>query len=174
MSTPHITLNQINTLPHAQAVALLTGLYEHSDWIAAQALDERPFASAAALKHAMVKVLHDAGREPQLALVRAHPELAGKAMVSQSLTAESAHEQAKAGLTHCSAQEFAHIQQLNASYNTKFGFPFILAVRGPRGTGLNKQQIIQTFERRLHNHPDYELAECLRNIHRIVEIRLND
>ena len=174
MSTPHITLNQINTLPHAQAVALLTGLYEHSDWIAAQALDERPFASAAALKHAMVKVLHDAGREPQLALVRAHPELAGKAMVSQSLTAESAHEQAKAGLTHCSAQEFAHIQQLNASYNAKFGFPFILAVRGPRGTGLNKQQIIQTFERRLHNHPDYELAECLRNIHRIVEIRLND
>ena len=98
MSTPHITLNQINTLPHAQAVALLTGLYEHSDWIAAQALDERPFASAAALKHAMVKVLHDAGREPQLALVRAHPELAGKAMVSQSLTTESAHEQAKAGL----------------------------------------------------------------------------
>ena len=174
MSTPHITLNQINTLPHAQAVALLTGLYEHSDWIAAQALDERPFASAAALKHAMVKVLHDAGREPQLALVRAHPELAGKAMVSKSLTAESAHEQAKAGLTHCSAQEFAHIQQLNASYNAKFGFPFILAVRGPRGTGLNKQQIIQTFERRLHNHPDYELAECLRNIHRIVEIRLND
>jgi N-carbamoyl-L-amino-acid hydrolase len=174
MSTPHITLNQINTLPHAQAVALLTGLYEHSDWIAAQALDERPFASAAALKHAMVKVLRDAGREPQLALVRAHPELAGKAMVSQSLTAESAHEQAKAGLTHCSAQEFAHIQQLNASYNAKFGFPFILAVRGPRGTGLNKRQIIQTFERRLHNHPDYELAECLRNIHRIVEIRLND
>ncbi len=172
MST--ITLNQINTLPHAEAAALLTGLYEHSDWIAAQALDMRPFASAAALKHAMVKVLNDAGREPQLALVRAHPELAGKAMVSKSLTAESTNEQTKAGLTNCTPEEFAHIQQLNASYNAKFGFPFILAVRGPRGSGLNKQQIIQTFERRLHNHPDYELAECLRNIHRIVEIRLND
>jgi N-carbamoyl-L-amino-acid hydrolase len=153
---------------------LLTGLYEHSDWIAAQALDMRPFASAAALKHAMVKVLNDAGREPQLALVRAHPELAGKAMVSKSLTAESTNEQTKAGLTNCTPEEFAHIQQLNASYNAKFGFPFILAVRGPRGSGLNKQQIISTFERRLHNHPDYELAECLRNIHRIVEIRLND
>ena len=174
MTPAHITLHQINTLPHAEAAALLTGLYEHSDWIAAQALDERPFASAAALKHAMVKVLHDAGREPQLALVRAHPELAGKAMVSKSLTAESTNEQTKAGLTHCTPAEFAHIQQLNASYNAKFGFPFILAVRGPRGTGLNKQQIISTFERRLHNHPDYELAECLRNIHRIVEIRLND
>jgi N-carbamoyl-L-amino-acid hydrolase len=170
----HITLNQINTLPHAEAAALLTGLYEHSDWIAAQALDMRPFASAAALKHAMVKVLNDAGREPQLALVRAHPELAGKAMVSKSLTAESTNEQTKAGLTNCTPEEFAHIQQLNAAYNAKFGFPFILAVRGPRGSGLNKQQIISTFERRLHNHPDYELAECLRNIHRIVEIRLND
>jgi N-carbamoyl-L-amino-acid hydrolase len=174
MSHTHITLNQINTLPHAEAAALLSGLYEHSDWIAAQALDERPFASAASLKHAMVKALQHAGHEPQLALVRAHPELAGKAMVSKSLTAESTHEQTRAGLTHCSPQEFAHIQQLNASYNAKFGFPFILAVRGPRGSGLNKQQIISTFERRLHNHPDYELAECLRNIHRIVEIRLND
>ena len=169
-----VTLNQLNTLPRSEAAALLTGLYEHSDWIAEQALDARPFASAAALKHAMVEVLNQAGREPQLALVRAHPELAGKAMVSKSLTAESTNEQTKAGLTNCTPEEFAHIQQLNASYNAKFGFPFILAVRGPRGSGLNKQQIISTFERRLHNHPDYELAECLRNIHRIVEIRLND
>jgi len=174
MSTPHITLNQINTLPRAEAAALLTGLYEHSDWIAEQALEARPFASTAALKHAMVKVLNKAGRAPQLALVRAHPELAGKAMVAQNLTTESTHEQTKAGLTNCTPEEFAHIQQLNASYNAKFGFPFILAVRGPRGSGLNKQQIISTFERRLNNHPDYELAECLRNIHRIVEIRLND
>ena len=169
-----ITLNQINTLPRAEAAALLAGLYEHSDWIAEQALNARPFASAGALKHAMVEVLATAGHEAQLALVRAHPELAGKAMVSKSLTAESTNEQTKAGLTHCTPDELAHIQQLNASYNDKFGFPFILAVRGPRGTGLNKQQIISTFERRLHNHPDYELAECLRNIHRIVEIRLND
>ena len=174
MSTTHITLNQINTLPRAEAAALLTGLYEHSDWIAEQALDARPFASAAALKHAMVEVLNRAGRDAQVALVRAHPELAGKAMVTQSLTAESTNEQSKAGLTDCTPQEFAHIQQLNASYNAKFGFPFILAVRGPRGAGLTRQQIIQTFERRLDNHPDYELAECLRNIHRIVEIRLND
>ncbi len=172
--TTTITLHQINNLPRAEAAALLQGLYEHSDWIAEQALDARPFASAAALKHAMVKVLEKAGREPQLALVRAHPELAGKAMVTKSLTAESTHEQSKAGLTDCTPEEFAHIQQLNADYNAKFGFPFILAVRGPRGAGLTRQQIISTFERRLHNHPDYELAECLRNIHRIVEIRLND
>jgi N-carbamoyl-L-amino-acid hydrolase len=169
-----ITLDQINTLPRAEAAALLQGLYEHSDWIAEQALEARPFTSAAALKYAMVQVLQRAGREAQVALVRAHPELAGKAMVSKSLTAESTHEQSKAGLTDCTAQEFAHIQQLNADYNAKFGFPFVLAVRGPRGTGLSRQHIIATFERRLRNHPDEELAECLRNIHRIVEIRLND
>ena len=174
MTSPLITLQQINSLPRSEAAALLQGLYEHSDWIAEQALDARPFASTAALKYAMVQVLQRAGRDAQIALVRAHPELAGKAMVSKSLTAESTNEQSKAGLTDCTPEEFAHIQQLNASYNDKFGFPFILAVRGPRGTGLTRQQIIRTFERRLHNHPEYELAECLRNIHRIVEIRLND
>ena len=80
-------------------------------------------------------------------------------MVSKSLTAESTHEQGKAGLTDCTPEEFAKIQQLNADYNAKFGFPFILAVRGPRGTGLSRREIIDTFERRLHNHPDFELAE---------------
>ena len=107
-------------------------------------------------------------------LALAHQELAGKAMVNKSLTAESTHEQGKVGLTDCTPEEFARIQQLNADYNAKFGFPFILAVRGARGTGLSKQQIIDTFERRLHGHPGFELQECLRNIHRIVEIRLND
>ena len=169
-----ITLDQLNAAPLAEAAMLLDGLYEHSPWIAEQALKQRPFSSLAALKHAMVRVLNQAGVEPQLALIRAHPELAGKAMVSQSLTAESTHEQTKAGLTHCTPEEFAHIQRLNADYNAKHGFPFILAVRGPRGTGLSKAEIIATFERRLHNPVDFERAECLRNIHRIAEIRLND
>ena len=169
-----ITLDQLNTAPLAQAAHLLDGLYEHSPWIAEKALERRPFASLAGLKHAMVSVLNEAGVEPALALIRAHPELAGKAMVSNTLTAESTNEQSKAGLTNCTPEEFAHIQRLNADYNAKFGFPFILAVRGPRGTGLNKAEIIATFERRLHNPVDFERAECLRHIHRIAEIRLND
>ena len=169
-----LTLDQLNHALPADAARMLTGLYEHSDWIAEQALAQRPFQSLAHLKHAMTQVLDQAGREAQLGLIRAHPELAGKAMVSKTLTAESTHEQTKAGLTDCTPAEFAHIQQLNADYNAKFGWPFILAVRGPRGVGLNKQQIIEAFERRLHGHPDFELQECLRNIHRIVEIRLND
>jgi N-carbamoyl-L-amino-acid hydrolase len=169
-----ITLDQLNAAPLAEAAMMLDGLYEHSPWIAEAALQQRPFASLAALKHAMVRVLNEAGVEPQLALIRAHPELAGKAMVSQSLTAESTNEQSKAGLTHCTPEEFAHIQRLNADYNARFGFPFILAVRGPRGAGLSKAEIIATFQRRLHNPVDFERAECLRNIHRIAEIRLND
>jgi beta-ureidopropionase / N-carbamoyl-L-amino-acid hydrolase len=168
------TLTALNAAPESEALAMLDGLYEHSPWIAQAALARRPFRSVAALKYAMTEVLRDAGHQAQVKLVRAHPELAGKAMVDQSLTAESTNEQSQAGLTHCTAQEFAQIQQLNTDYNAKFGWPFILAVRGPRGTGLRKQQIIDTFARRLHGHPDFELQECLRQIHRIAEIRLND
>ena len=169
-----LTLEQINAAPLREAAALLDGLYEHSPWIAEAALTRRPFLSLAHLKLLMAQIVRDAGRAPQLALIRAHPELAGKAMVDNTLTAESTHEQSKAGLTNCTPDEFARIQRLNADYNAKFGFPFILAVRGPRGIGLSKQEIIDTFARRLDNHPEFELAECLRNIHRIVEIRLND
>ncbi len=169
-----LTLDQINTAPHAEALQQLDGLYEHSPWIADRALASRPFQSLAHLKHAMTVVLKNAGRQAQIDLIRAHPELAGKAMVSNSLTLESTNEQSTAGLTQCTAEEFATIQKLNTDYNAKFGFPFILAVRGARGSGLNKQQIISTFARRLQNHPEFELAECLRNIHRVVELRLND
>ena len=169
-----LTLDQLNQAPADEAARMLDGLYEHSPWIAEQALGQRPFRSLAHLKHAMTVVLAQAGRQAQLDLIRAHPELAGKAMVSKTLTAESTNEQTKAGLTECTPEEFAKIQQLNNDYKQKFGWPFILAVRGPRGVGLNKAQIIEAFERRLHGHPDFELQECLRHIHRIVEIRLND
>jgi N-carbamoyl-L-amino-acid hydrolase len=171
---PPLTLQQLNAATPTDALTLLDGLYEHSPWIAEFALKQRPFKSMAHLKHLLTDVLNKAGRKAQLDLIRAHPELAGKAMVSQSLTAESTNEQNKAGLTNCSAEEFALLQELNASYNAKFGWPFILAVRGPRGVGLSRTEIIATFQRRLHGHPDFELQECLRNIHRIAEIRLND
>ncbi len=168
------TLDQLNDATQAEAEQMLDGLYEHTPWIAAEALKQRPFRSLAQLKWAMADVLARADVDAQLALIRAHPELAGKAMVAKSLTAESTNEQSKAGLTDCTPEEFERIQRLNADYNAKFGFPFILAVRGPRGTGLSRQQIIDTFARRLDNHPDFERAEALRNIHRIAEIRLAD
>ncbi len=169
-----LNLDAINAATTPDFVSLLDGIYEHSPWIAALAVARRPFTGLVDLKLALAAVVREADRDQQLALIRAHPELAGKAMVSKTLTVESTHEQGKAGLTDCTPAEFARIQQLNADYNAKFGFPFILAVRGPRGLGLTKTEIIATFDRRLQNHPDYERAECLRNIHRIAEIRLND
>ena len=169
-----LTIAQLNAAVPAAAVALLDGIYEHSPWIAQRALAARPFRSLAHLKHALVRALAESSADEQIGLIRAHPELAGKAMVSKTLTAESTNEQSKAGLTDCTPEEFAKIQQLNADYNAKFNFPFILAVRGPRGTGLAKREIIETFGRRLHNHPSFELGEALRNIHRIAEIRLDD
>jgi len=169
-----LTIAQLNAAVPAEAVALLDGVYEHSPWIAQRALAARPFRSLAHLKHALVQALAASSADEQIGLIRAHPELAGKAMVSRTLTAESTNEQRKAGLTDCTPEEFAKIQKLNADYNAKFGFPFILAVRGPRGTGLAKREIIDTFERRLYNHPAFELGEALRNIHRIAEIRLDD
>ena len=168
------TLKQLNAATQAEFIAMLDGTYEHSPWVAEQAWAARPLASLAQLKRALAQAVREAGEPAQLALVRAHPELAGKAMVAQTLTAESSHEQVKAGLTDCTPQEFDRIQQLNADYSARFGFPFILAVRGPRGLGLAKSEIIATFARRLDNPPDFELAEALRNIHRIAEIRLND
>ncbi len=169
-----LTLDLLNRATPEQALQWLDGVYEHSPWIAQQALAERPFRTLAHLKHALALAVRTATVQAQLDLIRAHPELAGKAMVAQSLTAESTDEQSKAGLTQCTPEEFARIQQLNADYKARFGFPFILAVRGPRGAGMPRQSIIDTFARRLHNHPDFERAEALRNIHRIAEIRLND
>lgn len=169
-----LTLEKLNAASEAEAAQLLDGLYEHSPWIAQQALKQRPFRSLSHLKQAMADIVRNAGADKQLALIRAHPELAGKAMVAKALTAESTNEQGKAGLADCTPEEFARIQQLNADYNARFGFPFILAVRGPRGAGLHRRQIIETFARRLDNPKEFEQAEALRNIHRIAELRLND
>ena len=174
MTAATVTLDQVNAASAADMARLLDGIYEHSPWIPQRAAARAPFASLAQLKHALVQAVREASRDEQLGLIRAHPELAGKAMVARTLTAESTNEQGKAGLTACTPEEFARIQQLNADYNARFGFPFILAVRGPRGTGLGKAEIISTFARRLANLPDVEFAEALRNIHRIAEIRLDD
>jgi N-carbamoyl-L-amino-acid hydrolase len=172
--TMPLTLDTLNASDRAAFTAALDGTYEHSPWIAEAAWAKRPFRTLAQLKRALVEVVRDAGVDAQMALIRAHPELAGKAMVGRTLTAESTNEQGRAGLTDCTPAEFDRIQQLNAAYHARFGFPFILAVRGPRGDGLGKAEIIATFARRLGNHPDFERAEALRHIHRIAELRLAD
>jgi beta-ureidopropionase / N-carbamoyl-L-amino-acid hydrolase len=168
------TLEQLNAASPQEALAMLDGIYEHSPWVPERALQSRPFRSLAQLKLAMSRAVAEAPPAQRLALVRAHPELAGKAMLASRLTAESTDEQTRSGLTHCSPEEFERLQALNAEYNARFGFPFILAVRGPRGTGLTREAVIETLARRVQGHPDAELAECLRNVNRIAELRLDD
>jgi len=170
----NLTLEQLNNASDPDAVSALKGIYEHSDWVAQISIKKRPFKSLASLKFEMMRAVSQATKELKLSLLQSHPELAGKAMVDNALTPHSKTEQTQSGLTHCSAQEFQRIQALNLAYNQKFGWPFILAVRGPRGTGLNRTQIIEAFERRLTSSPDLEFEECLRQVHRIAEIRLND
>jgi len=167
------TLSDLNRLDTAAFVAQLHGIYEHSPWIPERAAAGRPFASLAALKLALQDTVALASEDEQLSLLRAHPELAGKAAIAGALTAESTGEQAASGLDRCSPDEYAALHQLNAAYNARFGFPFILAVKGPTGQGLTRQAIIATFRRRLGNGLPDEMAEALRQVHRIAEIRLN-
>ncbi|MFZ4876332.1 allantoate amidohydrolase [Janthinobacterium sp. Mn2066] len=168
------TLSDLNSSSDVGFVDLLQGIYEHSPWIARRAAAARPFESITALKRALQDVLELAAPAEQLGLIRAHPELAGKAAIAGQLTVESTREQARSGLHLCSPEEFATLQRLNNEYNAKFGFPFILAVKGPSGAGLTRQDIIATFTRRLKNRRADELAESLRQIKRIAELRLND
>ncbi|EJL85585.1 amidase, hydantoinase/carbamoylase family [Herbaspirillum sp. CF444] len=171
------TLEQLNSSAARDVPAFvktLHGIYEHSPWIPERAARLAPFANITALKQALQGVVTAADRAEQLGLIRAHPELAGKAAIAGELTAESTGEQAKAGLNLCTPEEFATLQKLNADYNAKFGFPFILAVKGATGKGLTRQQIIATFTRRLRNQPEDELREALRQIGRIAEMRIND
>ena len=169
-----LTLDRLNTASPDEFVSLLDGLYEHSPWVARDAAARRPFASLAQLKLELSEAVKRAGREAALTLIRAHPELAGQALTDATLTAASRSEQQQAGLNACSPAQLERLRGLNADYQARFGFPFVLAVRGPRGLGLDSAEIIATLERRLDNHPDFERAESLRNIHRIAEIRLDE
>jgi OHCU decarboxylase len=168
------TMHDLNGCAAAEFFELLDGIYEHSPWILHRAILQRPFASLTALKLALAGVVLHASPEEQLALLRAHPELAGKAALAGELTLASTGEQVAAGLNHCSVEELATLQRLNNAYKNRFGFPFIIAVKGPDGKGLSRQAVIDAFERRLKSAPADELAEALRQVGRIAELRLND
>jgi len=145
------------------------GIYEHSPWVATRA--ENVLAGAAvdseSLANLMADCVDNASVEMQLDLIRAHPDLAGKAQVAGELTAESNEEQSKAGLDQCSAEEFEKFQSLNAAYKEKFDFPFIMAVR-ERSRG----EILEAFAARISNDYDLEFETALQEIHKIARLRL--
>jgi 2-oxo-4-hydroxy-4-carboxy-5-ureidoimidazoline decarboxylase len=144
----------------------VSALFEHSPWIEARA-DAKPSSGD---RHAdLMAVLHDASPEEQLALIRAHPELAGKAVIDRTLTDASAAEQASAGLDRLSPQDYARFHDLNAAYRERFGFPFIICVRL-----TDKAGILAAMEARLTNDRGTEIATAIEQIGEIVRLRLED
>lgn len=169
MKPMHYSLEQLNSMPRDAFEAALSGIFEHSPWVAEQAADARPFESVDALYTKMRDLVANSGDARQLALINAHPELAGKAAVRGELTAESTREQSGAGLALCTQEEFDKLQRLNAQYREKFGFPFILAVRG-----YDRAGIIANFEARVNNSREDELRTSLEQIYRIARFRVDD
>ena len=164
-----MNLATLNQLPKPAFTQTLGAIFEHSPWVAEGAYAAAPFTTIEALHTAMVRIVDQTSLEQQLALIRAHPDLAGKAALSGELTAESTSEQKGAGLDTLTAEEFAKFHRLNDAYKAKFDFPFILAVRGH-----DKHSILAAFETRLLNDAESERAEALRQIARIAGFRLAD
>ncbi len=164
-----MTLDQLNRIDRDAFVAILGSIFEHSPWVAERVFALRSFADSDALHGAMCAVVDAASAGEKLALIRAHPQLAGKAAIRDELTPASRSEQRGAGLDQCSPDEFARITELNDAYQRRFGFPFILAVRGH-----DRDSIIANMAQRLHNAPEHEHDEALRQIARIARFRLSD
>ena len=162
-----MTLTELNNADASHFVRVLGGVFEHSPWVAEEASKQRPFTSLADLHHAMVAALSAADEAKQLSLIRAHPDLAGKAALAGDLTADSKQEQMGAGLDRLSEEEYRRFHALNAAYKETFGFPFIIAVKG-----RDKESILAAFEARQRNAPQAEKVRALAEIAEIARFRL--
>lgn len=162
-----MTLDQLNAATPSDFSAVLAGIYEHSPWVPETVVRQRPFASIDALATALAAAVANADESAKLRLIRAHPQLAGKAAIAGELTEASTREQRGAGLDRCTPQEYARLTQLNAAYQEKFEFPFILAV-----AGHSRDSILANLAARLSNERHLEYSEALRQIDRIARLRL--
>ena len=164
-----MVLSELNSADRATFVAALGQLFEHSPWVAEETWSRRPFRDAAHLHAELCRTMQSAPAERQLALIRAHPDLAGRLARQKKLTAESTREQASAGLTELTDAELAEFTRLNDTYKARFGFPFIICAR------LNaKAAILAAMQSRLPNPPAIEHAAALAEIEKIAWLRLTD
>jgi 2-oxo-4-hydroxy-4-carboxy-5-ureidoimidazoline decarboxylase len=161
-----IDLDTVNTLGEDAFTALLGGIFEHSSWVAKAAFAGRPFASVPALHATMVSVVTNSGTERQLALLRAHPELARPG----PLTEASSSEQGAMGLHQLAATEAAAFDSLNSAYRARFDFPFIIAVRGQR----DRSAILAALSERVAHSPGQEMLTALAEVAKIARFRLDD
>ena len=155
----------VNAMTPQEFLAAYGDIAEHSPWVAREAASFRPFASRDAMIQCFERAVHAANHKAQLALIRAHPDLAAKA----KLTDDSTREQAGAGLNDLQAVEFARFTALNEAYKQRFGFPFIFAVKG-----ATTRMILESFEARANNAPDVEFVMALSQVCRIFRFRIED
>ena len=163
-----MSLDELNGADREQFVAALGGIYEHSPWVAEAALSGRPFPSLAALHEYMMAAVKAANEARKLALLNAHPDLAGKAARAGTMTADSTAEQGSIGLDRLSDAEFDNFQRLNETYRKKFGFPFIICVRRH-----SKDSVFRQYEARLKNDAAAERDAALAEVARIAALRLD-
>ena len=164
-----IALDQVNEMDQEGFVARFGSLFEHSPWIAEEAWRSGPFGSVEEMWRAFEDAMYAASRERQLDLIRAHPDLAGKAAVAGELTQESRREQASAGLDRLSPGEFEAFTRMNREYREKFGLPMVVCVREH-----TTESILENVQSRLGNSRDEEIRMALAEISKISHYRLLD
>jgi OHCU decarboxylase len=164
-----MAIGPINRLSLDDFIATFADIAEHSPWVAARAAEQRPFANRAAMIDAFQQAVRGADEAEQLALLRAHPDLAGRAARAGQLTSDSAREQKGVGLDTLSDDEFARFHTLNEAYKSRFGIPFIFAVKG-----ATKHDILAAFEARLGATQQEEVMAALTQVLRIIRFRLTD
>jgi OHCU decarboxylase len=164
-----VTIDAVNDFDQRAFVAKFSNLFENSPWVAEEAWHERPFDDRSELREAFVRAMYGAPGERQMALIRAHPDLAGRAAVAGELTPESAGEQASAGLDRLTPDEYEAFTRMNADYRERFGFPMIVCVREH-----TKESILQSAGSRLGNSREEELEVALGEIAKIAGLRLRE
>ena len=164
-----LSIEEVNRMDHGEFVSRFGAVFERSPWVAEGAWERRPFGGLDGLHGSFVRTIRDAPEDRRVALIRAHPDLAGKAALAGELTAESANEQASAGLDRLSPEEYERFHRLNAAYREKFGLPYVVCVRDN-----TKETIFAGAERRLSNTREEEIEAALAEISRIGRLRLED
>ena len=160
-------INKINKLPQSEFIKVFANIFENTRWIAEELYNQKPFNDFEELSSKILNIFETATKEKKLKILKDHPDLANKAKISL-LTPDSLKEQTSAGLDQCTEEEFNEFKKLNDNYK-KFGFPFILAVKGK-----TKIEILNNFRKRVSSDPEIEFAEAVKQVKQIANMRLKE
>ena len=161
-------LNKIDKLSQSEFTEVFGNIFENASWISERLYEQKPFESFEVLSKKMISIFEDSNNQSKLKMLQSHPHLADKTMID-SLTIDSNKEQRNAGLDQCTTEEFNEFKNLNLKYKSKFGFPFILAVKG-----RNKSEILTNFKKRVLSNKQIEFNEAIKQVKLIANLRLEE